>query len=129
MNLVERHALVPRAFRIRHSENEATYSGRGTKQIERRSIALVLDKGSAALANRVALEEARLGWISALPYQAPEELRSRTLEKLPQCSSAQPGVRALAEPILAHLRQYLCVASLASEQMHSLTASCSLFAA
>jgi transposase len=99
-------------------------------QIERDSVTLVLDKGSAALANTVALEEARLGWISALPWnQAPEELRSRTVERLPQCSSAQPGVRAGAEPILVHGRQYLCVvkysASFASEQMHSLTTSLS----
>ena len=99
-------------------------------QMERDSVTLVLDKGSAALANTVALEEARLGWISALPWnQAPEELRSRTVERLPQCSSAQPGVRAVAEPILVHGRQYLCVvkysASFASEQMHSLTTSLS----
>ena len=99
-------------------------------QIERDSVTLVLDKGSAALANTVALEEARLGWISALPWnQAPEELRNRTIERLPPCSSAQPGVRAAAEPILVHGRRYLCVvkysASFASEQMHSLTTSLS----
>lgn len=99
-------------------------------QIERDSVTLVLDKGSAALANTVALEEARLGWISALPWnQAPEELRNRTIERLPPCSSAQPGVRAVAEPILVHGRQSLCVvkysASFASEQMHSLTTSLS----
>ena len=95
-------------------------------QIERETVTLVLDKGSAALANTVALEEARLGWISALPWnQAPAEFRSRAVEELPVCSSAQPGVRAAAEKILIHGREYLCVlkysASFAGEQLHSVT--------
>ena len=99
-------------------------------QIERQSVTLVLDKGSAALANTVALEEARLGWISALPWnQAPAELRSRAVEQLPLCSAAQPGVRATAEKLLVHGREYLCVvkysASFAGEQLHSLTTSLS----
>ena len=64
-------------------------------QIARETVTLVLDKGSAALANTVELEEAGVGWISALPWnQAPAELRSRAVEELPACSSAQPGVRA-----------------------------------
>src|ERR1700727_1885772 len=95
-------------------------------QIARQTVTLVLDKGSAALANTVALEEAGVGWISALPWnQAPPELRSRATEQLPACSSAQPGVRAAAEKTLVHGREYLCVvkysASFASEQLHSLT--------
>jgi transposase len=99
-------------------------------QIERETVTLVLDKGSAALANTVALEEARLGWISALPWnQAPAEFRSRAVEELPVCSSAQPGVRAAAEKILIHGREYLCVlkysASFAGEQLHSVTTSVS----
>jgi len=99
-------------------------------QIARETVTLVLDKGSAALANTVALEESRLGWISALPWnQAPAELRSRAAEELPVCSSAQPGVRAGAEKILVHGREYLCVvkysASFASEQLHSVTTSLS----
>jgi transposase len=99
-------------------------------QIGRESVTLVLDKGSAALANTVALEEARLGWISALPWnQAPAELRSRSAEELPLCSPAQPGVRAAAEKMLVHGREYLCVvkysASFAGEQLHSLTTSLS----
>lgn len=99
-------------------------------QIERETVTLVLDKGSAALANTVALEEARLGWISALPWnQAPAEFRSRAVEELPLCSSAQPGVRASAEKILVHGREYLCVlkysASFAGEQLHSVTTSVS----
>src|SRR6202163_3494483 len=99
-------------------------------QIARETVTLVLDKGSAALANTVALEEAGLGWISALPWnQAPAELRSRATEELPTCSSAQPGVRAAAEKTLVHGREYLCVvkysASFAGEQLHSLTTSLS----
>jgi len=99
-------------------------------QIARQTVTLVLDKGSAALANTVALEEAGVGWISALPWnQAPAELRSRATEELPACSSAQPGVRAAAEKTLVHGREYLCVvkysASFAGEQLHSLTTSLS----
>src|SRR6202165_5812096 len=57
-------------------------------QIARETVTLVLDKGSAALANTVALEEAGLGWISALPWnQAPAELRSRAVAQLPPCSA------------------------------------------
>jgi hypothetical protein len=99
-------------------------------QIARETVTLVLDKGSAALANTVALEEAGVGWISALPWnQAPAELRSRATEELPPCSSAQPGVRAAAEKTLVHGREYRCVvkysASFAGEQLHSLTTSLS----
>jgi transposase len=99
-------------------------------QIARETVTLVLDKGSAALANTLALEEARLGWISALPWnQAPAELRSRAVEQLAVSSSAQPGVRAAAEKILVHGREYLCVvkysASFAGEQLHSVTTSVS----
>ena len=99
-------------------------------QIGRETVTLVLDKGSAALANTVPLEEAGVGWISALPWnQAPAELRSRVVEELPACSSAQPGVRAAAEKTLVHGREYRCVvkysASFAGEQLHSLTTSLS----
>ncbi|MBV8477493.1 MAG: hypothetical protein JOZ36_12570 [Acidobacteria bacterium] len=90
----------------------------------------MLDKGAAALANTVALEEARLGWISALPWnQAPAELRRREVEELAALSSAQPGVRAAAEKTLVHGREYLCLvkysAAFAGEQLHSLTTSVS----
>jgi transposase len=99
-------------------------------QIARETVTLVLDKGSAALANTVQLDEAGVGWISALPWnQAPAELRSRAVEELPLCSSAQPGVRAAAEKTLVHGGEYLCVvkysASFAGEQLHSLTTSLS----
>jgi transposase len=99
-------------------------------QMARETVTLVLDKGSAALASTLALEEARLGWISALPWnQAPAELRSRAVEELPLCSHAQPGVRAAAEKILVHGREYSCVvkysASFAGEQLHSVTTSVS----
>lgn len=99
-------------------------------QIARETVTLVLDKGGAALANTVQLEEAGVGWIAALPWnQAPAELRERPVEQLPPSSSAQPGVRAAAERCLVHGKEYLCVvkysASFAGEQLHSLTTSLS----
>src|SRR5207245_133207 len=99
-------------------------------QIARDTVTLVFDKGSAALANTVELQEAGVGWISALPWnQAPAAFRERAVEQLPLCSSAQPGVRAVAEKLLVHGREYLCVlkysASFAGEQLHSLTTSLS----
>src|SRR5215469_14949021 len=99
-------------------------------QIARETVTLVLDNGSAALAHTVALEEAGLGWISALPWnQAPAELRSLAVVELPVCSSAQSGVRAASEKILVHGREYVCVvkysAYFAREQLHSLTSSLS----
>jgi transposase len=99
-------------------------------QIPRDSVTLVLDKGSAALANTVELEQAGVGWISALPWnQAPVGLRERDIEQLPALSSAQPGVRAAAETAVVHGQEYLCVvkysASFAGEQLHSLTTSLS----
>jgi hypothetical protein len=39
-------------------------------QIERDSVTLVLDKGSAALANTLALEQAGVGWISAVAVES-----------------------------------------------------------
>jgi len=99
-------------------------------KIPRNSVTLVLDKGSAALANTLELEQAGVGWISALPWsQAPAELRERAVEKLALLSSQQPGVRAVAEPMVVHGKEYLCVvkysASFAGEQLHSLTTSLS----
>ena len=99
-------------------------------QIARDTVTLVFDKGGAALANTVQLEEAGVGWISALPWnQAPVTLRERTVEQLPPCSSALPGARAVAEKLLVHGKEYLCVlkysASFAGEQLHSLTTSLS----
>jgi transposase len=99
-------------------------------QIARDTVTLVLDKGSAALANTVELQESGVGWISALPWtQVPAAFRERAVEQLSLCSSAQPGVRAAAEKLLVHGREYLCVlkysASFAGEQLHSLTTSLS----
>src|SRR5258705_4725993 len=99
-------------------------------QIARDTVTLVFDKGTAALANTMELEEAHVGWISALPWnQAPAELRERAVEQLPPCSSQQPGVRTAAEKLLVHGKEYLCVvkhwASFACEQLHSLTTSVS----
>ena len=99
-------------------------------QIARDTVTLVFDKGTAALANTVELEQAGVGWISALPWnQAPAELRERAVEQLPPCSSQQPGVRAAGEKLLVHGQEYFCVvkysASFAGEQLHSLTTSVS----
>jgi transposase len=99
-------------------------------QIARDTVTLVLDKGGAALANTVQLEQAGVGWIAALPWnQAPAQFRERAVEQLPLCTSAQPGVRAAAEKLLVHGKEYLCVlkysASFAGEQLHSLTTSLS----
>lgn len=97
-------------------------------QIERSSVTLVFDKGTAALDNTLLLNKAGVGWISALPWnQAPPELRERPVEELPLCSSAQPGVHAVAERAIVHGAEYLCVlkysSAFASEQLHSLTTS------
>jgi transposase len=97
-------------------------------QIARDSVTLVLDKGSAALTNTLELEKAGVGWISALPWnQAPAELRDRSVEQLPVCGSPQPGVRAAAEKLFVHGKEYLCVfkysACFASEQLNSTTAA------
>jgi hypothetical protein len=95
-------------------------------QIARDTVTLVFDKGSAALANTVELEQSQVGWIAALPWnQAPEELRERAIEQLPPCSSDQPGVHAAGEKMLVHGKEYLCVvkysASFAGEQLQSVT--------
>jgi transposase len=97
-------------------------------QIERSTVTLVFDKGTAALDNTLLLKEAGVGWISALPWnQAPTQLREREVETLPLCSSAQPGVHAVAERHIVHGQEYLCVlkysSSFASEQLHSVTTS------
>lgn len=97
-------------------------------EIARESVTLVLDKGSAALANTVELERHGLGWISALPWnQAPPELRERSERKLERLGAGHPGMRAAAERTLVHGAEYLCVvlhsATYAVEQMHSAVTS------
>jgi len=96
--------------------------------IPRDSVTLVFDKGTAALTNTVALAEAGIGWVSALPWnQAPVDLRTRALETLPLCGVDHPGVRAIGQRAVVHGGEYLCVlqysAAFASEQLHSLTTS------
>ena len=98
-----------------------------SNQTPRDSVTVVFDKGTAALANTLLLDEAGIGWISALPWnQAPAELRERSPEDLP-LSKRHPGVHALAERHTVHGKQYLCVlkysASFASEQFHSVATS------
>ena len=74
------------------------------------TVNLVFDKGAAALPNALLLEEAGLGWISALPWnQAPAEFRQCPVEDLPASSSALPGVRAAAENLRVHGKEYHCV--------------------
>jgi len=97
-------------------------------QMERSTVTLVFDKGTAALDNTLLLKQAGVGWISALPWnQAPAELREREVEKLPLCSSEQPGVHAVAQREIVHGQEYLCVlkysSAFASEQLHSITTS------
>jgi transposase len=96
-------------------------------EIARDTVTLVLDKGSAALANTLELQQAQVGWISALPWnQAPTELRARDAAQLSPCSGL-PGIRAAAELHLVHGQNYLCVvkysSSFAAEQLQSLTTS------
>ena len=56
-------------------------------------------------------------------------MRERPPEQLPALSSAQPGVHAVAEKVLVHGQEYLCVvkysASFAGEQLHSITTTAS----
>jgi transposase len=97
-------------------------------QIAPDTVTLVLDKGSAALANTLELEQAGVGWISALPWtQAPAEFRSS--RQLTPLSSQEPGVSAAAETMVVHGKEYRCVvkysAPFAGEQLHSLTTSLS----
>jgi transposase len=99
-------------------------------QIARDTVTLVFDKGSSALANTLELEQAGVGWISALPWnQAPEALRTLPTQQLTPLSSQHPGVSAAAEKMLVHGQEYRCVlkysASFAGEQLHSLTTSAS----
>lgn len=96
-------------------------------EIARDTVTLVLDKGSAALANTLELQQAQVGWISALPWnQAPTELRARDAAQLSPCRGL-PGIRAAAELHLVHGQNYLCVvkysSSFAAEQLQSLTTS------
>ena len=98
------------------------------QSIARDSVTLVLDKGSAALANTLALEQAGVGWISALPWnQAPPSLRELPCDQLAPVGNAHPGLQAKASKELVHGREYLCVvvysAIFASEQLHSITAT------
>ena len=99
-------------------------------QIARDTVTLVFDKGAAALANTLELEQAHVGWITALPWnQAPQELRERPIEQLCACESALPGVQVAGEKLLVHGKEYWCVvkysASFAGEQLHSVTTAVS----
>ncbi len=95
--------------------------------IPRQAVTLVLDKGSAALDNTLALQDSGLGWIAALPWnQAPPGLRSWSLEEL-TAVPGEPGVRVGSQRTLTHGAEYLCVvrhsAGFAAEQNHSVSQS------
>ena len=95
--------------------------------IPRETVTLVLDKGSAALANTLALQASGLGWIAALPWdQAPAALRSRPVEELAEVPG-EPGLRVGSERTLVHGAEYLGVlrhsAGFAAEQFQSVTLS------
>jgi transposase len=96
-------------------------------QIPRDTVTLVFDKGTAALANTLLLEESGVGWISALPWnQAPPSLRERAAEEIPPCPD-HPSVHAVAEKHIVHGKEYLCVLkyspSFAAEQLQSIATS------
>ena len=95
--------------------------------IPRETVTLVLDKGSAALANTLELQASGLGWIAALPWdQAPATLRTRPVEQL-EAVAGEPGVRVAAERTLVHGDEYLGVirhsAGFAAEQCQSVGTS------
>ena len=95
--------------------------------IPRETVTLVLDKGSAALANTLQLQASGLGWIAALPWdQAPAALRARPVEQL-EAVAGEPGVRVAAERTLVHGDEYLGVirhsAGFAAEQCQSVGTS------
>ena len=92
--------------------------------IARESVTLVLDKGSAALANTLELERQRLGWVAALPWgQAPAAVRELEEGQLQPVGGGRGGVRAAARRALVHGAERLCVlqhsSDFAAAQMHS----------
>ncbi|MDE0102026.1 MAG: IS1634 family transposase [Bryobacterales bacterium] len=96
--------------------------------VARDTVTLVMDKGSAALANSLELQRHGLHWVAALPWnQAPQRLRMRPVEELESLEPRQPGVKACAHKEIVHGAERLCVlshsASFAVEQLHSTTAS------
>jgi transposase len=89
---------------------------------------LVFDKGSAALANTLALDQARVGWVSALPWnQAPPAFREQPLDQVTALSSDHPGIHAAQTTQVVHGQERSCVlkysASFLSEQIHSVSTS------
>lgn len=78
--------------------------------IARDSVTILLDKGSAALANTLVLQEAGVGWVSALPWnQPPESLRECPCEKLVPLGGTHLGLQVSSSNEVVHGRTYLCV--------------------
>lgn len=97
-------------------------------QIPRDDVTLVFDKGPECLPNLLALDQAGLGFVSALPWsEVPEPLRQLSLKQLPALRAEHPGVQALGQVHEIQGIKRLCVVSYSSafmsEQLHSLTAS------
>ena len=75
--------------------------------IPRETVTLVLDKGSAALANTLQLQASGLGWVAELPWDRDRAaLRARPVEQL-EAVAGEPGVRVGAERTLVHGDEYL----------------------
>ena len=96
--------------------------------IDRESVTLVMDKGSASTVNTAMLEDKGLGWVSALPWtQVPKKLREVSVERLSPRGFAHPGVRAESARELCHGREYLVVlkhsSCFAAEQTQSVVNS------
>jgi len=100
----------------------------GDIQVARGSVTLVFDKGAAALANTLALDQSGVGWVSALPWnQAPPACRGTPSDQLTALSPDQPSVQAAHTTQVVHGRERACVlrysALFLSEQVHSLSTS------
>ena len=99
-----------------------------TAGIGRETVTLMLDKGSAALANTLELQANGPGWVSTLPWhQGPPEPRTLPDSELSAAGPEQPAVRAAARTDHVHGEEYLCVlqhsTAFAVEQLHSTTAA------
>lgn len=97
-------------------------------KIPRSHVTLVFDKGVTDLANILAIEEYKMGWIAAIPWNhLSERLRQLPIDQLQPCSSRFPGVRAYAEQAVVEGDTRRCVIQhssiFASEQLHGLMAN------
>jgi hypothetical protein len=99
-------------------------------QIARDTVTLVLDKGGAALANTVPLEQVGVGWIAALPWiRRRSGSASAQWNNCRPAAACSPGCERRPKNFWCTAKNICCVlqysASLAGEQLHSLRASLS----